>query len=126
VGGGRDFNGTGLRSQKSLNSLMQYAKAELLRTWCNEGDPICAVGSEPQKMENHLNYFERFNNEAAQWIIETAQRNNASQSEASPTRNGDGKGVIGEQEESVASREAFAKIIFFFLIAGSIMFAMLR
>ncbi|KAF2732647.1 alpha/beta-hydrolase [Polyplosphaeria fusca] len=131
VGGGRDFNGTAVRSERALDGLDQYS--DILRTWCNEGDPICAVGSEPMDVANHLNYFERYNDEASQWIIETAEKTAQSMKQGdgngqntTEESNGNGKGIIDQSKESIASREALAKILFFFLVAGSIMFCMLR
>lgn len=73
LGGGRAFNGTAPRPQRFQNNLQTYADAGLLREYCNEGDPICAIGSEPSSMNNHLSYFEKYTTEAVNWTIATAR-----------------------------------------------------
>ncbi|KAH7115086.1 Alpha/Beta hydrolase protein [Dendryphion nanum] len=77
IGGGRAFNGTAARPQRYQNNLAAFAAAGVLREYCNEGDPICAVGSTPSDMSNHLSYFERYTNESVKWVVETVQKNSA-------------------------------------------------
>ncbi|KAF2876754.1 Alpha/Beta hydrolase protein [Massariosphaeria phaeospora] len=69
--GGKDFNGTSPRSEKALAGLEPYA--DILRDYCNFGDPVCAPSSQPAKVAQHLNYFDLYNDEAAEWVIDTAQ-----------------------------------------------------
>lgn len=72
VKGGEDFNGTMPRSEEQLAGLKQYAS--ILRDYCNNGDYVCAKGSQPEALENHLNYFDLYNEEAAEWIVGTAKK----------------------------------------------------
>jgi hypothetical protein len=72
VKGGKDFNGTALRSDEQLTALNQFGDSGVLRDYCNFGDYVCAKGSEPSALENHLNYFKKYNTEAAKWLIKTA------------------------------------------------------
>ncbi|KAF2111133.1 Alpha/Beta hydrolase protein [Lophiotrema nucula] len=70
VKGGASFDGKAPRSSQQLRALNEYA--DILRDYCNKGDFICAVGSQPESLENHLSYFDLYNEEAAEWIVETA------------------------------------------------------
>lgn len=40
--------------------------------WCNAGDPVCAVGSEPVNITAHWSYYEEYTEVAARWIVATA------------------------------------------------------
>lgn len=75
VKGGKDYNGTDPRNGTQLDGLNAFADKGLLREWCNIGDPICAVGSSPVDVEQHLNYFKLYDQEAAQWLVRTATGN---------------------------------------------------
>ncbi|KAF2262250.1 alpha/beta-hydrolase [Lojkania enalia] len=72
VKGGSVFDGSSPRTEEQLDGLNQYAG--ILRDYCNAGDPICTTGSEPEDIAQHLNYFDEYNDEAADWVIKTAQR----------------------------------------------------
>ncbi|KAF2703067.1 carbohydrate esterase family 5 protein [Pleomassaria siparia CBS 279.74] len=69
--GGQDFNGTSPRSEEHLAGLNPYA--DILHDYCNFGDPICAHGSEPMDVAQHLNYFKIYTEEAAKWVVGTVQ-----------------------------------------------------
>jgi acetylxylan esterase len=71
--GGTNFNGTSPRSEAHLAGLQPYS--EILREYCNFGDPICAVGSMPQDVAQHLNYFKLYVEDAAEWVVETVEGN---------------------------------------------------
>lgn len=104
LGGGRNFNGTAARPAKYQNNLSTYANLGLIREYCNEGDPICAIGSEPSAMSNHLSYFDKYTDEAVKWAVATARsqvRKNEEQNRTNTENNGQGQGVVGT---SIASR----------------------
>jgi len=43
--------------------------SSMIRDYCDETDPVCALeGPGPFVIENHLNYFDRYTNDAAAWI----------------------------------------------------------
>ncbi|EUC30311.1 carbohydrate esterase family 5 protein [Bipolaris zeicola 26-R-13] len=71
VGGGKDFDGTRARTPEQLANLTQYA--DVLLDYCHYGDPICAVGSEPQDVTEHLNYFVKHNAEVTKWVAGMAK-----------------------------------------------------
>ena len=71
--GGLDFNGTNPRSEAHLAGLKPYS--DILRDYCNFGDPVCAVGSKPKDVAQHLNYFQLYVEDAAEWVVDTVQGN---------------------------------------------------
>jgi acetylxylan esterase len=73
LSGGTKFNGTSPRSEAHLAGLQPYSK--ILREYCNFGDPICAAGSMPQDVAQHLNYFKLYVEDAAEWVVETVEGN---------------------------------------------------
>jgi hypothetical protein len=66
VGRGVNYDGTSARSPEHLQGLNAYA--DVLLDYCHYGDPICAVGSEPQDVNEHLNYFLQHNEEVVKWV----------------------------------------------------------
>ena len=74
AGGGEAFNGARPRTAEQLAGLQPYADAGLLREYCQPGDPICAPASANRSMANHLNYFERYTDEAAAWVLDLARK----------------------------------------------------
>jgi hypothetical protein len=66
VGRGVDYDGTSARSPEHLEALNAYA--DVLLDYCHYGDPICAVGSEPQDVNEHLNYFVQHNQDVVKWV----------------------------------------------------------
>ncbi|TLS26265.1 hypothetical protein PpBr36_04728 [Pyricularia pennisetigena] len=77
-GPGSAFPGVRPRDGDQLKNLKEYE--DRYRDWCNSNDPICAVGSKPVIVANHLNYFEVFAEEAATWLAETAVKNSKQKS----------------------------------------------
>lgn len=39
--------------------------------WCNAGDPVCAVGSEPVNITAHWSYYDEYTNVASRWVVAT-------------------------------------------------------
>jgi len=40
--------------------------------WCNAGDPVCAVGSEPVNITAHWSYYDEYTEVASRWVVATA------------------------------------------------------
>ncbi|KAF2133882.1 carbohydrate esterase family 5 protein [Dothidotthia symphoricarpi CBS 119687] len=76
VGGGNVSDGAAPRTASQLAGLQPYADAGVLREYCQTGDPICASHTKNPNMANHLNYFDRYTDEAAQWVIALARKAN--------------------------------------------------
>lgn len=73
-GAGKDFNGTASRTSEQLAGLVPYK--DILREYCNHGDPICSPDSEPMAVENHWSYFEKFQDEVSDWVVGLSQKQN--------------------------------------------------
>ncbi|KAF1952087.1 alpha/beta-hydrolase, partial [Byssothecium circinans] len=69
--GGEKYNGSTPRSAEQLAALNRYST--VLREYCNAGDPICAPASAGHDTKNHLSYFDKYNDDAAQFIVEEAR-----------------------------------------------------
>ncbi|KAK3213946.1 hypothetical protein GRF29_28g1558063 [Pseudopithomyces chartarum] len=88
-GDGANYNGTAARTEEQLAGLAPYS--DVLREYCNYGDPICAPGTEPMVVENHWSYFEKFQDEVAEWVIKISKededqgKNNSSSTSKSAT-----------------------------------------
>jgi acetylxylan esterase len=39
--------------------------------WCNAGDPVCAVGSEPINITAHWSYYDEYTEVASRWVVAT-------------------------------------------------------
>lgn len=52
------------RSAEDLARLNRYSS--VLRSYCAAGDPVCAGGS---VVADHLNYFEKYTDDASSWVI---------------------------------------------------------
>ncbi|CAO2650226.1 Nn.00g015180.m01.CDS01 [Neocucurbitaria sp. VM-36] len=74
VGGGDAFDGARPRTAEQLAGLQPYADAGLLREYCQPGDPICAPGSGKTDMSKHLDYFDKYTDEAAAWVLGLARK----------------------------------------------------
>jgi hypothetical protein len=70
IGRGSSFPGNQARTPSQLASLNAYS--DILADWCNFGDPVCAVGSEPVNITAHWSYYEEYSDVAAKWIVATA------------------------------------------------------
>ncbi|KAL5114613.1 hypothetical protein ACEQ8H_007518 [Pleosporales sp. CAS-2024a] len=71
VGDGKPFDGTRARTPAQLAALNAYS--DRLREYCHFGDPICAVGSQPVDVKQHLDYFLLHNDEVIAWVTEKAK-----------------------------------------------------
>jgi len=83
VGEGRPYDGTRARNTEQMAALSKYS--DRLRDYCHFGDPICAVGSTPQDVGAHLDYFLKHNEEVASWVAEKAT---AKPEKAAPAKSG--------------------------------------
>ncbi|KAF2115964.1 Alpha/Beta hydrolase protein, partial [Lophiotrema nucula] len=73
VKGGAKYNGTSPRTDEHLLGLDQFANDGIIRDYCNNGDFVCARDSTPEDLNQHLNYFDLYTEEAAEWVVNTAQ-----------------------------------------------------
>jgi hypothetical protein len=71
IGDGKRFDGTRARTPEQLAALDNYS--DRLRDYCHFGDPICAVGSQPVVVNQHLDYFILHNEEVVSWVTEKAK-----------------------------------------------------
>ncbi|EAT79543.1 hypothetical protein HBH56_098600 [Parastagonospora nodorum] len=71
IGDGKSFDGTRARTTEQLSALSKYS--DRLSDYCHHGDPICAVGSEPVDVAQHLDYFILHNEEVVKWVTEKAK-----------------------------------------------------
>lgn len=76
----KNYDGKHPRAEKSLKALEAYSP--ILREYCNVGDPVCASGSDPWDIKFHLNYFDLYSQEAADWVVSKAS---GKKIKASPT-----------------------------------------
>ncbi|OAL54728.1 alpha/beta-hydrolase [Pyrenochaeta sp. DS3sAY3a] len=66
IGDTKNYDGKRARTPEQLKGLNQYA--DVLLDYCHYGDPMCAVGSTPEDVYVHLNYFEQHNDEVVRWV----------------------------------------------------------
>ena len=52
---------------------MPYANAGKLREYCQPRDPICAPHTNDTDMSFHLDYFDKWGTEAANWVVSRAR-----------------------------------------------------
>jgi acetylxylan esterase len=74
TGGGDVSDGGAPRTAEQNAGLKPYADKGVLREYCQPGDPICAPHTENTKMEKHLDYFDKFGDDAAAWVIDLARK----------------------------------------------------
>lgn len=72
-GGGQVSDGGAPRSPQELAGLQTYANAGKLREYCQPRDPICAPHTENTDMSFHLDYFDKWGTEAADWVVSKAR-----------------------------------------------------
>jgi acetylxylan esterase len=72
-GGGQISDGGAPRTAEQNAGLQPYANADKLREYCQPHDPICAPHSGDTDMKFHLDYFEKWGNEAADWVVAKAR-----------------------------------------------------
>lgn len=51
-----------------------YADANVLREYCQPRDPICAPHTNDTDMSFHLDYFDKYSDEASAWVTELARK----------------------------------------------------
>ncbi|EDU49700.1 Cutinase domain containing protein [Pyrenophora tritici-repentis] len=71
VGQGVNYDGTSPRAPDHLKALNTFSDRFL--DYCHYGDPICAVGSLPASVEEHLNYFVKHNAQVIEWVAAMAK-----------------------------------------------------
>lgn len=71
IGDGKPFDGRRARTPEQLEALNKYS--DVLLDYCHYGDPMCAVGSTPESVEAHLNYFLEHNTEVVEWVAKMAK-----------------------------------------------------
>jgi hypothetical protein len=74
MGGGKDFDGQRARTPDEQTALNQYS--DRFRDYCNQGDPMCAVGSTPVSVYAHLSYFVEHGEEVAEWVAGKVAQSN--------------------------------------------------
>ena len=74
VGGGEVSDGGAPRTAEQNAGLKPYADAGVLREYCQPRDPICAPHTENTDMKFHLDYFDKYSNEASKWVIDLAKK----------------------------------------------------
>ncbi|KAH4133238.1 hypothetical protein HBH47_007130 [Parastagonospora nodorum] len=110
-GGGEISNGGAPRSTQQNAGLQPYANAGRLREYCQPRDPICAPQTENKDMSFHLDYFDKWGTEAADWVVSKAR-------EADSIK----KGVDATSNASNALKKGILRltlIVFLFTIAIS-------
>lgn len=117
-GGGDKFDGSANRTEAHNAGLQPYADAGILREYCQSGDPICAPRSENQDMENHMNYFDRFGDEAATWVVALAQ-NASSRAAKDHDRSASNSGALNEMVKMTISHP-FASAFLALIILGAL------
>jgi hypothetical protein len=70
IGRGSGFSGVLAREGQQLTDLNQYE--DIIAMWCNAGDPVCAVGSEPVNITAHWSYYDEYTDVASRWVVATA------------------------------------------------------
>lgn len=75
VGPGKDYQPEALRINELKAGIDQYA--DVLRDYCNAGDQYCAKSSSPLDLEFHLMYFEQYQRDVVDWVVETLKRGEA-------------------------------------------------
>ncbi|RMD44670.1 hypothetical protein DV735_g257, partial [Chaetothyriales sp. CBS 134920] len=95
IGAGSTFNGILPSHGQGLADLNAYA--DIMAYWCNGGDPICAVGSEPVNVTAHWSYYDEYTAVASRWVVRTVLGDTKSSGGLSLTRPepGLGFGMLG-------------------------------
>ena len=57
------------RAGQQLADLNEYE--DIVAMWCNAGDPVCAVGSEPVNITAHWSYYDEYTEVASRWVVAT-------------------------------------------------------
>lgn len=78
---------------------MPYANADKLREYCQPRDVICAPQTENKDMSFHLDYFDKWGDEVAEWVAVKSR-----EAAGIPA-----DGVIREPEKSSAASDMLKK-----------------
>ena len=73
-GGGEISDGSAPRTAEENAGLKPYADAGVLREYCQPRDPICAPHTENTQMSFHLDYFDKYSDEASAWVADLAKK----------------------------------------------------
>ncbi|KAI0007841.1 carbohydrate esterase family 5 protein [Xylariaceae sp. FL0662B] len=100
---GAPYNGLFPRTAELLAGLNNFAG--VLRSWCQEKDPICAAGdgNRDTDVEDHLNYFDIYPDSAGAWVRSMVGEN--STVEPGPT-SGTTTTATASKEQSSSTRAA--------------------
>ncbi|KAF1941076.1 alpha/beta-hydrolase [Clathrospora elynae] len=100
-GGGDISDGGAPRTAEQNAGLQPYADAGILREYCQPGDPICAPHTENKDMSKHLDYFNKYADEAAAWVLDLARKasgdgnnNNNNNDIGTPDQTSGGKSML--------------------------------
>jgi acetylxylan esterase len=66
-------DGSAPRTAQQNAGLELFADAGILREYCQPHDPICAPHTNNTNMAFHLDYFNKWGDEAAGWIVSKAR-----------------------------------------------------
>ncbi|KAJ4376339.1 hypothetical protein N0V83_001622 [Neocucurbitaria cava] len=83
IGEGVNYDGRRARTPEQLAALNKYS--DVLLDYCHYGDPMCAVGSEPESVEQHLNYFVQHNPEVIEWVAKMAKASEKGETVGKPS-----------------------------------------
>lgn len=70
IGRGLTFDGVSGRQGQQLSDFHKYE--DVIAEWCNAGDPVCAVGSEPINITAHWSYYDEYSEVASRWVVAIA------------------------------------------------------
>lgn len=74
VGGGEVSDGAAPRTTEQNAGLKPYVDAGILREYCQLRDPICAPHTENTEMSFHLDYFDKYSDEASAWVVDLVKK----------------------------------------------------
>jgi acetylxylan esterase len=89
VGGGEISDGGAPRTAEQNAGLKPYADAGVLREYCQPRDPICAPHTKNTDMSFHLDYFDKYSDEASAWVADLAKAVNKNTSNDENQGDGD-------------------------------------
>lgn len=92
-GGGDISDGGAARTDEQNAGLQQYHDAGVLREYCQPGDPICAPHTPDKDMSKHLDYFDKWGDEAAAWVVNLARNASSSDSNSGGNQTSNGSGA---------------------------------
>lgn len=108
--GGEVSDGAAPRTAEQNAGLKPYADAGILREYCQPRDPICAPHTKNTDMSKHLDYFDKFGDEAAAWVVERARI-------ASGDNGGNTSGAADRLQKTISHPVASVFILLFVVFA---------